>query len=215
MTLKLPDAGDGPLLLSSGQSNPLLAEDRANSVAALGSPRHDRAPMNHQSPTLSLLWIGQMHRGQLIQQCQPRQLERIILIGLSLDPLPAPSLIVGIDDHDLYDQGRNFIMHPAAGVAGIKHHQRLRRIDRHMLPNRLADRDWRRVDRHKTMRSGCYIHHAQNRLELAQIDSHNSLIAHAISFGRGPPLIFTDQRRDCMGSMLWTAPRRGESLSLV
>ena len=53
-----------------------------------------------------------------------------------------------------------------------------------------------------------FISDAQDRLEVAQIQSHNSLIAHAISFGRGPLLIFTDRLRDCMGFLLWTAPRR-------
>ena len=72
--------------------------------------------------------------------------------------------------------------------------------------SRIAGR--RRLDGDKPMRSRCHIHHAQNRLELAQINRENRLIAHAISFGRGPPLIFTDQRRDCMGSLLWTGPRR-------
>ena len=71
---------------------------------------------------------------------------------------------------------------------------------------------------HRRRRRGQRIAKRRVALVLAQINSENRLVAHAISlcrgtFGRGPRLILTDQPRDCMGSLLWTDPRRDSRLS--
>jgi len=118
---------------------------------------------------------------QLAQAREPRELQRVVAVGLALHASPAPALVAaGVHDRDAHAQRGGQVVHPPGGVARLDHQQHGRRVVARVAREQLVQRGGRGLHRLERVVAGGHVHRAADALELAEVQAENRRVSHAI-----------------------------------
>ncbi len=155
----------GPRRGPGGHRQPLAVQQPADAVLNRRPPTHQLRAVQDQRPPLTYPRRRHVHRRQLTRGRELRELERVVPVGLPLDVLPTPCLVVGVGHLQRNAQALAQVTHPARRRADLDDHPIRLTLDDQVVQHRGFG-----LDRGEGVGEGRRVIITGHRREFTQID---------------------------------------------